>query len=97
MRPLPDKENEDDFRDPDRRQARLHLQTLQLQKLQLLNCEPAAFCQGGAALSSIGYDPSSRNRRAAMAKGQMRKTKEVRKPKKEKPKTAAANSSTKGK
>ena len=97
-RPLPDKENEDDFRDPDRRrQARLLLQAVHLQKLQLLNCEPAAFCQGGAALSSIGYDPSSRNRRAAMAKGQMRKTKEVRKPKKEKPKTAAANSSTKGK
>jgi len=46
MRPLPDKENEDDFRNPDRRQARLHLQALHLQKLQLLNCEPAAFCQG---------------------------------------------------
>jgi hypothetical protein len=31
-----------------------------------------------------------------MAKGQMRKTKEARKPKKEKPKTIAANPSTKG-
>jgi hypothetical protein len=30
-----------------------------------------------------------------MAKGQMRKTKEARKPKKEKPKTIAANPSTK--
>jgi hypothetical protein len=46
MRPLPDKENEDDFRNPDRRQARLHLQTLHLQKLQLLNFESAAFRQG---------------------------------------------------
>ena len=31
-----------------------------------------------------------------MAKGQMRKNKEARKPKKEKPKTIAANPSTKG-
>ena len=31
-----------------------------------------------------------------MAKGQMRKSKEARKPKKEKPKTIAANPSTKG-
>lgn len=31
-----------------------------------------------------------------MAKGQQRKTKEARKPKKEKPKTIAANPSTKG-
>jgi hypothetical protein len=31
-----------------------------------------------------------------MAKGQVRKSKEARKPKKEKPKTIAANSSTKG-
>ena len=32
-----------------------------------------------------------------MAKGQVRSNREARKPKKEKPKTAAANSSTKGK
>jgi hypothetical protein len=31
-----------------------------------------------------------------MAKGQMRKTREARKPKKEKPKTIAANPSSKG-
>jgi len=36
-----------------------------------------------------------KSRRAIMAKGQMRKSKETRKPKKEKPKTIAANPSQK--
>jgi hypothetical protein len=35
-------------------------------------------------------------RREVMAKGQVKKNKEARKPKKEKPKTIAANPSTKG-
>jgi hypothetical protein len=43
----------------------------------------------------IGYDAGD-SRRMAMAKGQVRKNKEARKPKKEKPKTIAANPSTKG-
>jgi hypothetical protein len=37
-----------------------------------------------------------RERSADMAKGQVRKNKEARKPKKEKPKTIAANPSNKG-
>ena len=40
--------------------------------------------------------PTTANRRAIMAKGQMRKNKEARKPKAEKKKTIAANPSTKG-
>jgi hypothetical protein len=41
--------------------------------------------------------PARRGRRRTMAKGQMKSNKEARKPKKEKPKTIAANPSTKGK
>jgi hypothetical protein len=44
-----------------------------------------------------GPAPHSRGgRRLKMAKGQMRSNKEARKPKKEKPKTIAANPSQKG-
>jgi len=39
---------------------------------------------------------SAPSRRLKMAKGQMKSSKEARKPKKEKPKTIAANPSTKG-
>jgi hypothetical protein len=52
--------------------------------------------------SAIGYDRRQvahsvrHSRRSAMAKGQVRKNKDARKPKKEKPKTIAANASTKG-
>jgi hypothetical protein len=42
------------------------------------------------------YSFPHRPRRTAMAKGQMRKSKEARKPKKEKPKAIAANPSMKG-
>ena len=54
----------------------------------------------GTAFAS-GYDDghagaSARGRRMTMAKGQVRSNKEARKPKKEKPKTIAANPSTKG-
>src|SRR6476620_8387923 len=45
-------------------------------------------------LTAVGQE--NRNGRIAMAKGQMRKSKEARKPKKEKPKTIAANPSQKG-
>ena len=47
------------------------------------------------AFAVSGYDAGI-GRRMVMAKGQVRKSKEARKPKKEKPKTTAANPSTKG-
>jgi hypothetical protein len=43
-----------------------------------------------------GEAPPAPGRRRIVAKGQQRKSKEARKPKKEKPKTIAANPSTKG-
>ena len=58
----------------------------------------AALCTFAASrYDAIMWRFPRRQRRAAMAKGQMRKSKEARKPKKEKPKTIAANPSSKGK
>jgi hypothetical protein len=49
------------------------------------------------AARSVNQDNSSRTSgRCTMAKGQQKKSKEARKPKKEKPKTIAANPSSKG-
>jgi hypothetical protein len=49
-----------------------------------------------ALIGAKTWAQRSRVRESEMAKGQMRKSKETRKPKKEKPKTIAANPSTKG-
>jgi hypothetical protein len=46
--------------------------------------------------NSVAVGQHNQPRRFAMAKGQVKKNKEARKPKKEKPKTIAANPSQKG-